>query len=104
MRDCRAQVEQRTRQLSRLEALAPGDHYPLEVLVGLVGQAVWVLVPGELYQVFQTSLRASFPNHPLIIATLTNDWQPGYIPPAESMDTISEDHRCYSPWKLGAAD
>lgn len=82
IRECRAQIEQRTRQLSRLKALGSGPTYPLKVTIGLLGQALWVFVPGELYQVFQTSLRAHFPDYPVIVATLTNDWQPGYIPPA----------------------
>lgn len=84
VRDCRAQVEQRTRQLNRLNHLAPGRYYPLKVKVGIVGEAIWIFVPGELYQVFQTTLRERFEPHPVLVTTLTNDWQPGYIPPASS--------------------
>jgi len=84
IRDCRAQVEQRTRQLTRLLALVAGKSYPLTVHLGLVGEAIWLFVPGELYQVFQTQLRARFAPHPVFVATLTNDWQPGYIPPAST--------------------
>lgn len=82
VRDCRAQVEQRTRQLNRLSHLTPGPSYPLTVQLGWVGEAIWVFVPGELYQVLQTTLRQRFAPHPLFVTTLTNDWQPGYIPPA----------------------
>lgn len=94
-RDCRASVEQMTRQLARLESLPPGETYPFPVAIGQLGDAVWVLVPGELYQVFQTTLRQEFKARPLIIATLTDDWQPGYLPDASSygkgiyQDTIS---------------
>lgn len=84
VRNCRAQVEQRTRQLNRLENLAPGRVYPLTVRLGVLGEAFWVFVPGELYQVFQTTLRERFAPHPVFVTTLTNDWQPGYIPPASS--------------------
>jgi hypothetical protein len=84
LRDCRAQVEQRTRQLTRLNNLVPGRTYPLTVRVGIVGHAVWVFVPGELYQVFQLRLRERFAPYPMCVTTLTNDWQPGYIPPAQS--------------------
>jgi len=84
VRDCRAQVEQRTRQLARLCALAPGESYPLEVHAGLVGDAIWIFTPGELYQVFQTTLRRRFAPRPVVVTTLTNDWQPGYIPPADA--------------------
>jgi len=82
VRDCRAQVEQRTRQLQRLNCLVPGRAYPLTVRLGIFGDAVWIFVPGELYQVFQTTLRERFAPHPVFVTTLTNDWQPGYIPPA----------------------
>lgn len=84
VRDCRAQVEQRTRQLDRLKNLAPGKCYPLTIRLGIFGEAIWVFVPGELYQVFQTTLRARFASHPVVVTTLTNDWQPGYIPPASA--------------------
>jgi hypothetical protein len=45
---------------------------------------VWVFAPGELYQIFQTTLRERFNRYPILVTTLTNDWQPGYIPPASS--------------------
>jgi hypothetical protein len=84
VRDCRAQVEQRTRQLTRLENLVPGRVYPLTVRLGVLGDALWVFVPGELYQVFQKTLRERFAPRPVFVTTLTNDWQPGYIPSATS--------------------
>jgi hypothetical protein len=84
VRDCRAQVEQRTRQLNRLNHLVPGNFYPLKVHVGMLGESIWVFAPGELYQVFQITLRKRFAPLPVFVTTLTNDWQPGYIPPASS--------------------
>jgi hypothetical protein len=84
IRECRANGEQMTRQLARLNALAPGKSCPLPVTIAFVGDAVWVLVPGELYQVFQLLLRQRFAPKPVLVATLTGDWQPGYIPPAAS--------------------
>lgn len=84
VRDCRAQVEQRTRQLDRLKNLVPGRCYPLTLQLGILGDAVWVFVPGELYQIFQTTLRQRFAPRPVFVTTLTNNWQPGYIPPAST--------------------
>ncbi len=84
LRIARAQVEQRSRQLARLGALAPGRTWPLPVEIGLVGDAVWVLVPGELYQVVQRTLRERLAPRVVIVSTVTNDWQPGYIPPAST--------------------
>src|SRR5262249_4917866 len=83
-RECRAQVEQMTRQLARLKTLPPGKSYPLQITVAQLGDALWVLVPGGLYQTFQTTLRQRSPPQRVIVATPTNDWPPGYIPAASS--------------------
>jgi hypothetical protein len=82
--ECRARAEQMTRQLTRLAALPPGKGYPFRVSVTRLGSALWVFVPGELYQEFQITLRKRFPQFAVVIATLTNDWQPGYLPSAAS--------------------
>lgn len=82
--ECRAKAEQMTRQLVRLAALPEGRAYPLCVSVLRLGQALWVFVPGELYQHFQVALRARFPRFAVIVSTVTNDWQPGYIPAVSS--------------------
>jgi hypothetical protein len=82
--ECRARAEQMTRQLTRLAALPNGPAYPYRLAVSRLGNSVWVFCPGELYQAFQTTLRARFPNVALVISTVTNDWQPGYLPPASS--------------------
>jgi hypothetical protein len=83
-RDCRAHVERMTRQLARLSALPPGRTYPYRMVLGRAGSTIWVLVPGELYHVFQTTIRGRFPNRAIVVAALTNDWQPGYLPTEES--------------------
>lgn len=82
--ECRARAEQMTRQLARLASLPPGAAYPLAVTVRRLGGAVWVFTPGELYHAFQTTLRARFTGVALVVVTLTNDWQPGYIPAASA--------------------
>jgi hypothetical protein len=79
-RDRHARVEQATRQLWRLSALPP-NHFPLPVTLARLGHAFWLFVAGEHYQSLQTSLRHRFPNQPIVVATLTGGWQPGYIPP-----------------------
>lgn len=83
-RDCRAKVEQMTRQLRRLESLPPGGVFPLRVVLGRMGDGLWVLTSGELYQVFQTTLRQRLAPRPVMVSTLTGDWQPGYLPDAGS--------------------
>jgi hypothetical protein len=83
-RDCHAMVEQMIRQIARLEVLHPGKTFHYEVTLWQLGGAIWVFCPGELYQYFQVTLRARFPDVALVIVTLTNDWHPGYVPPAAS--------------------
>jgi len=83
-RDCRAHVERMTRQLARLSALPAGPTFPLSVTLGRAGTTLWVFVPGELYHVFQTALRSRYPDKALVVVTLTNDWQPGYLPTESS--------------------
>lgn len=83
-RDCRAMVERMTRQLTRLAGLPPGDHLPFAVNLWRQGDAFWVMVPGELYHLFQRELRQRFPGVPIIVATLTNGWLPGYLPTADT--------------------
>ena len=101
-RDCRALVEQMNRRLHRLGSLPAGKTFPFRVNLWRLGDALWVLVPGELYQAFQVTLRKRFPAHPIIVATLTGDWQPGYVPAASSygygiyQDTIA----CVGPGAL----
>jgi hypothetical protein len=82
--ECRARAEQMARQLARLESLPEGKAYPLPVTLARLGGAVWVFTPGELYQQFQLTLRSRFPGLAVVVATVTNDWQPGYLPAAAS--------------------
>lgn len=82
--DCRAKAEQMTRQLVRLGSLPKGKAYPYPVSVSRIGHSLWVFVPGELYQQFQITLRQRFPQYAVVVSTITDDWQPGYVPPAGS--------------------
>jgi hypothetical protein len=83
-RDCRALVEQANRQITRLSVLPAGKSFPFRVNIARFGDALWIMVPGELYQAFQIILRQRFPMYPIIVATLTGDWVPGYVPAAWS--------------------
>jgi hypothetical protein len=84
VRDCRAKVEQMTRWLARLHGLPPGEGFPFSITLGRLGDAWWLFVPGEHYQSLQTSLRASFPDQPIVVVTLTGGWLPGYVPTADT--------------------
>jgi hypothetical protein len=82
-RDCHARAEQATRQLWRLRALPP-KRFPFPATVARLGDAFWVFVAGEHYQILQIRLRARFPKHPIVVSTITGGWQPGYIPPTDA--------------------
>jgi hypothetical protein len=83
-RDLHARVEQADRQIMRLEALPPGDAFPLSAAAWQLGDAIWLFVAGEHYSVLQTKLRERFPDVPLLVATITDGWQPGYLPTAQT--------------------
>jgi hypothetical protein len=83
LRECRAQVERRTRMLARLKLLPPGLAYPYQLHVWRLGDAVWVAAQGEPYSQLQTSLRQQFPAIPIVVCSIANGWGPSYIPPAE---------------------
>lgn len=79
-RDCHAQVERMRRRLLRLQSLPPGKTFPYEFAVMQTGGILWAVLPGEMYQLLQRELRRRFPKSALVIATISDDWQPGYFP------------------------
>jgi len=81
-RDLRAMVERKTRLLSRLKSLPDGQTYPFEIVLWRIGDAVWLAVQGEPYNLLQKALRARFAKTPIVIATIANGWGPSYLPPA----------------------
>ena len=83
-RDARALIERRTRELTRVAALPPGRTYPYPLRCWRMGDAVWLAFDGEHYNVLQRTLRARFPDTPLIIGTIANGSNVWYLPDAES--------------------
>ena len=81
--DHRAMAERKHRLLHRLEVMPKGDHYPLQIIVLHLGDAVWIAVQGESYNLLQTELRRRFQNKPIIVASLASDWGASYLPPRE---------------------
>jgi hypothetical protein len=82
-RDCRALAERMTRLLVRLRGLPPGAAFPFPITLWQMGEALWLAVEAEHYQLLQRSLRARFPFVPLVVMTLANGSRPAYLPPAE---------------------
>jgi hypothetical protein len=83
-RECRAQVERRTRALARAAGLPPGPTFPLPVALWQTGDALWLAVEAEHYQLFQRALRQRCAGVPLIVMTLTNGSRPAYLPTADA--------------------
>jgi hypothetical protein len=84
VRHARAMAERATRRLTRCGELPAGTSYPYEADVWKMGDAVWVALEGEHYNVLQQRLRAAAPRNPLIITTLANGSRVWYLPDAES--------------------
>lgn len=82
-RDARAMVERRTRMLRRLETLPPGPAYPFPIVLWRIGDAWWLTVSGEPYNLLQIELRRRFPKTPILVTTLAGGWGPSYLPPRE---------------------
>lgn len=85
--DCRAMAERKNRLLHRLEQLPQGDAFPLQVVLWRMGDAFWLGVQGESYNVLQTELRRRFPDKVIIVASIAADWGASYLPPRELYDT-----------------
>lgn len=80
MRDAHARVERMDRRLLRAKSLPPGKTYPYSFSVFRTGGVLWIAAPGELYQLLQREIRRRFPSQAVFVATITDDWQPGYFP------------------------
>lgn len=83
-REHRARAERRRRQLARLNALPKGDAFPYSAIILRMGDGVWVGVQGEPYSLLQTSLRERFPGIAIIVASLGDSWNIGYLPTEET--------------------
>ncbi|MEX2118841.1 MAG: hypothetical protein WD847_04455 [Pirellulales bacterium] len=86
-RDYRAQAEVKTRQLVRLGNLPPGPAFSFPIQLLKLGDAVWLAIEAEHYQLLQTALRSRFPGTPLVVATLVNGSLPTYLPTRETYGT-----------------
>lgn len=85
--DLRALGERKNRLLHRLAQLPPGDTFPLQVALWHIGDAIWLGVQGESYNLLQTELRRRFPDRIIIVASIAADWGASYLPPRDLYDT-----------------
>ena len=82
--DARAMAERATRRLLRLGHLNGEPTYSYHVPLWRMGNAIWLSLNGEHYNVLQTELRKRFPEHVLVIGTLANGSDVWYLPDAAS--------------------
>ncbi|MEK6258797.1 MAG: hypothetical protein AABP62_09255 [Planctomycetota bacterium] len=83
-RDARAMAERATRSLTRVGLLPSGETYPFPLVVWRMGDAVWIALDGEHYNVLQRTLRERFPGATLVVGTLANGSNVWYLPDANS--------------------
>jgi hypothetical protein len=82
-RDAHAMVERMDRQLARLQTLPAGKEYPFAMAAWQLGDAVWLAVESEHYQVLQRTVRERFPDVPIVVMTIVNGSRAAYLPPAD---------------------
>ncbi len=78
-----ARAERARRWLARLVNLPAGPTYPYHFTVRRLGDAIWVGLGGEPYNVIQTELRGRFPDHPIVITVLAGELSTAYLLPAD---------------------
>lgn len=83
-RDCRAMVERRDRQLRWLASASKERFFSLPMTIWQTGDAIWLAVACEPYQILQRTLRERFPGTPIMVMTVVNDSRASYLPPRES--------------------
>ena len=83
-RDARAMIERMTRRIVRVAHLDDAETYPYPIRLWKMGDAVWVALDGEHYNVLQRNLRNHFSDVPLIIGTLANGSDVWYLPDTAS--------------------
>jgi hypothetical protein len=83
-REARAMMERMTRRLTRVEHLPAGDTFPYPLRIWNIGDAVWIALNGEHYNLLQRELRRRFPRRVLVIGTLANGSDVWYLPDKDS--------------------
>jgi len=82
-RDFGARAERARRWLGRLATLPTGPTYPLRFSTLRLGDALWVTVGGEPYNLLQTEVRRRFPDRPVIVSPLAGGLAAAYLLPRD---------------------
>lgn len=76
----RALAERARRALVRMQALPPGDTFPYPITLWRMGDAFWLAVEGEPYNLLARALRERFPDVALVTATMAGGSRCSYLP------------------------
>ena len=82
--DARAMAERMTRRLVRVEHLPVSESLPYPVRIWKLGDAIWLALDGELYNILQRQLRETFPGVSIVVGTLANGSKAWYLPDSAS--------------------
>jgi hypothetical protein len=82
--DCRAMAERAYRLIDKLSFLPPGPDYPFAVMLLQTGDAFWLAVEAEHYNVLQRELRERFPDVAVVVITLMDGGRVAYLPTADT--------------------
>jgi hypothetical protein len=83
-RHARAMAERAAREITRVSALPRGSSYPYPLRGWRIGDAVWIALDGEHYNILQRTLRDRFPGLPIVVGTLANGSNVWYLPDRDS--------------------
>jgi len=83
-RDQRALVERLQRKLTRFRGLEEGDCFHYQLRAWRIGDVCLLAFNGEMYNMLQLDLRASFPALALMVGTLADGSSCWYLPNRES--------------------
>ncbi len=82
--DARAMVERMRRWKTRTSALPDSEKFPYPLTIWRMGDAIWVAVDGEPYNLLQRRLRERFPGVPIMVMVLADGSKAWYLPTAET--------------------
>ena len=82
--EARARIERIDRRAAHMTPLDSADGYDYQAQVWKIGDAIWLVLNGEPYNLLQRELRSRFPDTPIIVATIANGSKVWYLPQADA--------------------
>ncbi len=99
----RVEQERLRRFVGKRRAVGDGATFDFPLWFWRLGDAIVVAIPGEAYSVFQTSLRATFPDTPILVLGVTNGGV-GYLPPSDRYGEKTLYQVWQSPYAAGCLE